>query len=293
MTGPAIPPGPEAPAVSELHALYRAAAQAEPSALLDRGILEAARAELKAEQATKSRRSKPWWRGWLPVTSAIAVALIGLSLTWRVMDEQERDLREELKAAQGARGSSAETAGSAGAAQRAAEAPSLRSASPPAEETRRRAESAAAKDSLPGVPEPPAMPVPAAPAAIAPAPPEQAMKKTQRAETDELRERRDAATAAQSASGPARQAGKLEAGSLGASGAAAADILARPAANSAAKSVAVPTTQAADPPTADAWLKHIRELRAAGRSAEAAQSLARFRARYPDLVLPDDLLNLK
>ena len=295
MTGPSGPPGSEVPesAVSELHALYRDAARAEPGALLDRSILEAARAELKADQMMKSRRPRPWWRSWLPVTSAIAVALIGLSVTWRVIDEQERDLRQELKAAQGAPAGSGDTAASAPPARRAAEAmPTIAGAAPPAA-TGRRAGSAAVKDSAVGVPEPPAMSAPAAPAAMAPPPPEQAVKKRQRAETDELPERRDAGFAAESASAPLRQAGKLEAGSLGASGATAADSVARPAANSAAKSVAVPTTQAADPPTADAWLKHIRELRAAGRVAEAAQSLARFRVRYPDFALPADLLDLK
>ena len=40
-----------------------------------------------------------------------------------------------------------------------------------------------------------------------------------------------------------------------------------------------------------AWLKHIRELRAAGRSAESVQILLRFHIRYPDVVLPDDLRN--
>ncbi len=288
---PPVSPVPES-TVSQLHALYRDAAQAEPSPSLDRRILDAARAELKAGHGTKTRRPAPWWKGWLPVTSAIAVALVGLSVTWRVMDEQERHLREELKQAAGLRERPAETAGNAAPAQAAAETRPLPSAPAPTAEKSRRSESAAVKDSPLAVPEPPAAPAPAAAAAMAPAPPEQAMKKLQRAETDDLRERRDARAAADSASGPARQAGKLEAGSLGAGGATAADMQARPAANSSAKSVAA-AQPAADPATPDAWLKHIRELRAAGRTAEAAQSLARFRARYPDLVLPDDLLNLK
>ena len=298
MTGPVIPPRAEVPesAVSELQALYREAAQAEPSAVLDRSILDAARAELKADQPMKSRRSKPWWRSWLPVTSAIAVALVGLSITWRVMDEQERDLRQEMKAAQGVRESSVDTAGSAAPAQGAAEAPPLPSAPAPAAQKSRRAESVVAKDASLGVPEPVAPPAPAAQAAMAPAPAEQAVKKSQRAETDELRERREAGADADSASGPSRQVGKLEARSpgVGSGSETTADAQAKPSANLTAKSVAAPVAQpAADPTTPQAWLKQIRELRAAGRSAEAAQSLARFRARYPDLLLPDDLLNLK
>ncbi len=298
MTGPVMPPRPEAPesVVSELHALYREAKQAEPSAMLDRGILDAARAELQAKHALRSKRPRTWWQGWLSVASAIAVALVGLSVTWRVMDEQERDLRQEMKAAQGVRERSADTAGSAAPAQPAAEIPPLPSAPAPAAEKSRRAESAVVKDAPPGVPEPVALPAPAAPATMAPAPVEQAAKKIQRAEIDELRERRDAGSAAESAPAPSRQTGKLEGRSLGASAGSeiAADALAKPAANVSAKSIAAPVAQpAADAATPEAWLKHIRELRSAGRSAEAAQSLARFRARYPDLVLPDDLLNLK
>ena len=39
----------------------------------------------------------------------------------------------------------------------------------------------------------------------------------------------------------------------------------------------------------DVWLQGVRDLRAAGRDAEAVQSLARFRQRYPDFPLPADL----
>ena len=298
MTSPVNPPRPEAPesAVSELHALYRDAAQAEPGATLDRRILEAARAELKAGRATKSRRPTPWWKRWLPVTSAIALALVGLSVTWRVMDEQERDLRQEMKAAQGVRESSTDTAGRAAPAQPVAEAPPLQSAPAPRVENSRRAESAAVKDAAPVAREPAAFPAPAAPAPIAPVPVEPAAKKGQRLEMDEVRERRDPGAAADPASAPSRQVGKLEAGSagVGSGSETAADALAKPSANLTGRSVATAVAQpAADPATPEAWLKQIRELRAAGRSAEAAQSLTRFRARYPDLVLPDDLLNLK
>ena len=285
MTRSTLPPEPEVPesTVSELHALYHEGSKAEPGLMLDRSILDAARAEVRADRATK--RQTRWWKNWLPVTSVIAVAVIGLSVTWRVMDEQERHLREEMSAA----GAANETAGRAVPAERPADAKPSLDATAPAAEKSRRVESRAVKDAAVGVPEPAAMSAPATPATMAPAPAEQALKKeSRRAETDELRERRDAGAAANSASGPARQSGKLEAGSLGtaSSGEAAADSVARPS----AKSVAAPAIDAATP---DAWLKYIRELRAAGRSADAAQSLARFRARYPDLVLPDDLLNLK
>jgi hypothetical protein len=121
---------------------------------------------------------------------------------------------------------------------------------------------------------------------------EEAEKKSQRAEKDELRDRRDASAAAEAASGSARHMGKLEAGGLaaGSSSGKAADSFAKSSASATATSVVTPVIDAATP---EDWLKHIRELRAAGRSAEAAQSLARFRVRYPDAVVPDDLINLK
>jgi len=277
MTRPVPPPTPELPEsnVGALHALYREGATAEPSLSLDRCILDAARAELRSNGVSK--RPTPWWKGWLPATSAIAAVVIGLSVTWRVMDEQERHLREEMRATQ----AEGERMGKAAPTQRPAEAQPLLSAPVPAPEKSRLAESAVVKDVPIGVPEPEAKSVPAAPAApatMAPVIAEEAAKKRQRAENDEPREQRDASAAMESAASPARALGKLEAKSLGASGATAADRIAQPAADAA---------------TPEAWLKQIRELRAAGRSAEAAQSLARFRARYPHFVLPDDLRNLK
>ena len=85
---------------------------------------------------------------------------------------------------------------------------------------------------------------------------------------------------------------KLDSGSTDSDsgGKTATDALVKPSGGSSAKSLAVPAVDAASP---EAWLKHIRELRAAGRRAEAAESLGRFRTRYPDLVLPADLINGK
>ena len=272
------PPGPDVPelpesSVSEFQALYREAAQAEPDAMLDRRILDAARAELRGAGEARARRPSPWWKGWLPAASAIALALVGVSVTWRVMDQQERDLRQEMKAAESVRERSLDAAGSAAPQLPAADAPRLRDAAPAAE-SRRRAESTA----------PTAMPAPAAPVPMEPAVADDAVKKSVRTEKEDLRERRDASSIAGAAMGaaasPARQAGKLEAGRSGTAS----------SSETAADSLAQPPPDAATP---EAWLRQIRELRAAGRSSEAAQSLARFRARYPDFMLPDDLLKLK
>ena len=304
MSRSGLPPQPELPdsAASEFQALYREAAHAEPDAMLDRRILDAARAELRGAGAAKARRQPPWWQGWLPAASALALALVGVSVTWRVMDQQESDLRREMKAAEAVRERPVAAPAGVAPAQGAAEASPVPRAAAPLAEQKRRAESTALKDAPPRVPEPaaasaPAAPAPAAP--VAPMPPgiaDEALKKSVRSEKEDLRERRDASAAAGAAAGaaasPARQAGKLEAGRPGAASRneAAADSAGAPAAGSAAKSAAAP---AVDGPGPEVWLKQIRELRAAGRSAEAAQSLARFRARYPDYALPDDLLNLK
>jgi hypothetical protein len=287
---------------SEIQALYREAAQAEPDAMLDRRILDAARAELRGAAGTKARRQPPWWKGWLPAASALAIALVGVSVTWRVMDQQERDLRQEMKAADSVRERSGAAADSAAPAQGAADLPRLPRAPAPAADNSHRAEPRAEKDAPPGATESAPMPASATPAPMGPAAPaapviaDQAVKKSARAENEDLRERRDAAAAIGADSAPARQAVKLEAGgpAIGSSGAAAAESLAgssaKPAAKSAVGSISQPPP---DAPTAEAWLKHIRELRTAGRGAEAAQSLARFRARYPDFALPEDLLDLR
>ncbi len=302
MSRSAFPPGPEVPesTASELQALYREAAHAEPDAMLDRKILDAARAELRGAGKTKARRMPPWWKGWLPAASALAIALVGLSITWRVMDQQERDLRQEMKAAEGVRERSVEAAGGAGPAQGAADAVPLPPAPAPVAAKDRRVESTTLREAPPGATGPAAMPASAVPAPMAPMAPvvaDEAVKKSGPAENKELREQRDVAPVMGDVSGKARQAAKLEAGgpASGSSGATAAESLAVPAAKPVEAKSAVGSVSQAPPDAAtpQAWLQQIRELRAAGRDAEAAQSLARFRARYPDFALPDDLLKLK
>ena len=41
--------------------------------------------------------------------------------------------------------------------------------------------------------------------------------------------------------------------------------------------------------TPEAWIEHIRSLRAQGREAEATTELAELRRAYPDFRLPADL----
>jgi Meckel syndrome type 1 protein len=249
MSASAVPPEPDFsdPATSELQALYGEAATEEPGPSLDRAILAAAHAELRP--AVAPRRQTPRWRNWFAATSAIAVAMLGLSLTWRVMDEQERELREEISAGQAATESASKTlpAELPAAAKPASKAPKPVLDVPVARSP---------------VAEPLAFPAAPAAMAPAPAPPQESMQKSRRAEADELRETHDARETPRDA----------RAGSLAA-----------PASALRKLDVLAP----------EAWLQQIRELRAAGRNAEAIQSLARFRGRYPDFVLPDDLANLK
>ena len=100
MTHSAIPP-PDVPdflpgEANALNALYRENACAEPPPALDQRILAAARDEVNNTSAVKAKRSRPWWKPWMTATSAIAVAVLGVSVSWRIMDEQERDLRKAM-----------------------------------------------------------------------------------------------------------------------------------------------------------------------------------------------------
>ena len=284
MTRPVRPQLPDVPesTVSELHALYHENTGAEPGSLLDRRILDAARAELLADRSRKVRRPMPWWKHWLAPTSAIAVAVVGLSLGWRVMDEQERDARQEMSSKSQAADAAA---GKLVAPERPTEAqPSIKAqaSTPQRDEAKasRNVTSAAQAPAAKPAPASEAQAFPAAPALAAPAPPpvpaQESLKKSARADADELREKRETGDAVTAGSTPAFRQGRIEAAPLGSSA----------AANAAAKSVD-------DAATPEAWLQHIRQLRAAGRNPEALQSLARFRARYPDQLLPDDLINLK
>ncbi len=262
--------------VRELQALYREAAGDEPGPALDRCILDAVRADLAVAAASKVR-PLPWWKGWLPAATALAAVVVGVSLTWRVMDEQERQLRDELHAAPAA----SEMPRKPAADSAAASAPAVATGSAPA------------PAAAPVVPEsdPPAAAKPAAsleprpytaPASPPPAvavPQEVEAKKAARSAVREMESRRDAAVQ-DAAPALSRAAPKLEAARSGAGNEAAGAITVAPAAK-------VVGERDADSP--EAWLQRIRDLRTAGRDAEAVQSLARFRQRYPDFPLPADL----
>ena len=152
--------------VRELQALYREAAGEEPGPALDRRILDAVRADLAAAAASKAR-PLPWWKGWLPAATALAAVVVGVSLTWRVMDEQERQLREEMQPAPAASEAARQPAADTAAAPAPAHAG--RSAPVPAKAPVAREREVAATAPPPAAPEPRAFSAPAAPApAVAP-----------------------------------------------------------------------------------------------------------------------------
>ena len=274
MTRPVNPLKNDVPdsAVSELHALYHEGSMDEPSPLLDRAILEAARAELRTDRVAK--RPVPWWKSWLVPATSIAVGILGLSLSWRIVDQQELDLRKEMSAvessAPGER--TEESIGQiAPAKPTATPQPSVSAQAPSAKS--RDVEQKAART----VYSPSSAPSPA---------PAQAAKKSLAPAPQPLLERQAEA--------------KNDAGALGSS--LAAPQVKLEAKRSRADSSSVTATEessgaiaklADDAATPEIWLKNISELRAAGRYQEAAQSLARFRERYPDQLLPDDLSRLK
>lgn len=272
MTRPDMPESQE----RELQALYREAAGEEPGPALDRRILDAVRADLAAAAASTAR-PVPWWKGWLPAATALAAVVVGVSLTWRVMDEQERQLREEMQAApaasEAARQPAADTAAAPAPARAGRSAP-VSAKAPVAPERE-----VAATAQPPAAPEPRAFSAPAAPAPAVAPPQEVEAKKAARPEVREMESRRDAVVQ-DAAPALSRSAPKPEAGRLGAGNEAAGVLSSAPAAKALTERDAV---------APEVWLQSIRDLRAAGRDAEAVQSLARFRQRYPDFPLPADL----
>lgn len=283
-----------------LAALYREASRAEPGPGLDRRILDAARAAV----AAKARPRKPWWKNLLVPVSVAAVAVLGVSLTLRVVDEEERQLRQERRAPPAAER----------AAPAKADAPVMAPAvPPPAAEPRHKAAGSGEEKRAPAKPavERAAKPFPATPRAAdegdaaVPAPPplEPITSRgvpapagavgAMRAEPEAkiLAPPMIPAPAAAPMQAPERMKKQAQSRALETQreiGSGNSLRLREDRAAPAAKDEAG-SAVATDPATPEAWLSAIRELRASGYSVEAAQSLARFRQRYPDYPLPEDL----
>jgi resuscitation-promoting factor RpfA len=286
-----VPPSADLPEarVGELHALYREGAAIEPDARLDQRILEAARADLAAHPAKPPRARVPWWKAWLKPVSVVAVAVLGLSLTWQISDQQERDRRQEIdstedqpKAPESASPGAAAPPPRLAALANKAQEPAVKQRAPATRSAPAEAPAATAPRAFPAQQESARSTIGAASGSVArpapeplPAPPPAAPseKKNRSVETGEARAKDDGSVRGEAAA-PASAPAKLEAARRADTSAAGANALEK----SAGETV-----------TPQAWLQQIRELRAAGREAEAAQSLSRFRTRYPDFVLPEDL----
>ena len=272
--------------VNELHTLYREGATDEPDVMLDRRILDAALSELLVDQARKAKHTTPWWKTWARPTSVVAVMILGLSVTWNVMDEQERAVRDEISSAdslheptgpaktdivssQSAAAMQAPKDQAAVAEKKQVVAPPTATVAEPQAFPARLDQAASEARSVGSIVQP---------AAVADAPAEVRLR----------------ASVAPPAAPPPGMAAPVPASALAMP---RAEAMSDQAAKSAAKRMASPTLNKEadatdDAATHEAWLDQIRKLRAAGRTAEAAESLERFRKRYPGVALPDDLLGV-
>ena len=227
------------------YALFREGSAAEPGLELDARILAAANAELNSSRA-KSRRPSNWWRRWLPVSSAITVSVLGVSIALRMLHEDEARQAALL----GVMTNEAPVAAMEESVEAAKPAALTDSAGAAAVSSQGLAKKRSA------------------------APPRQKAAVTDTAKTERALEFAPAPMLGESA---------LER---------SAPALNAPSAKSSESKLAEPNG-AADPSTPEAWISELRRLQTAGRLAEARQSLARFRARFPGEVLPDDLAGLQ
>ena len=271
------------PTPDDLSALFREGADAapcEPPTALDRRILDAARAEVRDDRPRESKETPgrvPWWRHWMMAASSLAVAVLGVSVAWRVVVEEDRVRSEAAQAVQEIEAVSpsapAQALAPTGEAGEKRTAP-RRAFEPP-------------KVSLPN------KALPASKARTVPAP--SAPSETARSDVSPAKvlPASPPAAAVQSSPSPAaeamtaaRPAARASADSM------AAKALVRSAASApgAGALTGAADSAADDAPTPEAWVRYIRELRASGRQAEADRSLARLRERYPDFALPEELM---
>jgi hypothetical protein len=243
---------------SEISALYRDGANAEPAPALDAAIRAAAR-EALGERPAAAPRPQPWWQRWRLPVGVFATLVLTFSLTLLVERERARDLEPAPAAVPvpprvDERAASASPAAGEAQRQRAAppqkSAPAIRRDELPQEPRAAEAAATTAPAAQPPVPiAPPALGGAAAPAAA-----------EQRSSVEMFKARPAAEGAMADRVAPAAPQMKREA-------------------KAAAPAVRSP----------EAWLEEIRRLRREGRAAEALAQLDEFRRTHPDYVLPDDL----
>jgi len=303
----------------EIAASYRAAAQEVPGTELDARILAAARQHAASRAQEKKQTSGSWWRRWRIPVSVTAVAVLGVSLSFRV--NEEASIREQ----QGLGGSATaqREAAPAGAAVNAPPpATATRPASPPADEPRSKPETKAVAapqashhhGPAPAHPRamspavatlrPTAQPFPATPSApaasAAPAPAraantlaDESRRRAERQQADSLGAEASRAEQEQAVTLSRQRrdtASHLDAAPEKKSALGAAGALSESAAPTAAKASAKKEADsAAHQATPERWLDHIRQLRRDGQTQTAKEELRRFQERHPDYALPADL----
>ncbi|MET0680192.1 MAG: hypothetical protein ABWZ41_04250 [Burkholderiales bacterium] len=283
---------------------YRETPRDEPPSELDERIRAAARRAVGTrpqsleQQAADEKRRRSWASRWRVPLSVAATIVIATTLTVMVQDEERRP-----------RDDAGRDAAPMIVAPREAERPA------PASTPEAAARSVAPAQAPAAPPPAPRSPEPDAAAARVPDPPDRA-KAPRPPASNQKREEPTLEVQQPAAGEPAPVApGQLEMRRQTPQPA-AAPPLAAPAPSPASPSAAKPARQMApagaaseslrrdralgDRPerasrdasairTPEAWIDHIRSLRAQGREAEATAELAEFRRAYPDFQLPTDL----
>ncbi len=264
------------PQDKELASLYREAAGEQPSAGLDARILAAARATTTPPKVV----SQSWLNRWKIPVALAATVLLTTTLTLLVQEEEAGRLTSPDTGAMRAPLPAKEAASPPPAAPAPAPAePPLKAARPTTKPMTGPAPAPSATGSLAKEREIPAassaQPVPDSYLNLGGA---AAERKTQQAAPAAAESRTDALR-----DQPAREKTRQEIQ------AAPPSPMAAP--SPAARSMAAPAAKHAetDQRSPDQWLDDIRRLRREGRAQEADASLAEFRQRYPQYVLPDDL----
>ena len=257
-----------------LASLYREAAGEQPSAGLDARILAAARATTTPPKVV----SQSWLNRWKIPVALAATVLLTTTMTLLVKDEEAGRLASPETGAMRPPLPAKEAASPPPAAPAPAEPP-LKAARPTTKPMTGPAPAPSATGSLAKKREIPAasgaQPIPDSSLNLGGA---AAERKTQQAAPAAAESRTDALRD-QPATEKTRQ--EIQA--------APPPPMATPA--PAARSMAVPAAKHAetDQRSSERWLDEIRRLRREGRLQEADASLAEFKRRYPQYVLPDDL----
>lgn len=294
MTQTPHPPGKsrvEAMDSDELTALYREGCTVEPDRLLDQRILAAAKAELASDQR-RHRVSRPWWKVLLVPATTVAVGVLGISLAWRVVDQQEHELRATMQTAEAPVLSPEAPVGKV----LPSTPPQLAAAPAPLPQ---REEKEAKSDRAPVVETAKAFPEQkpeVGPGAESEKPVAESSRRVARTpeQTGDFALKKSLAEATKDSAHEGSDevlSGQVDSPSaapapMPAARASRDDRATEKASGAAMEAAAAPD----DAATPEDWLKRIRELRAAGREAEAARSLARFRLRHPDHLVPSDLV---